>query len=388
MSVAPPVPRPVTRKRALAVVALACVLALAGCGGLLGGSQLPSGDEAADRYLSLEGYRASVAIEQTGEPDARLRLFLDPDGRNSRSEVLAPPHEAGNVVVYNGTTIVRYNATDNEYVRISTGTEQFAQAADRIRQAIENARSEGTTDAPAVGGAPLPAVPTGVSGSGATDTEFEVSYEGTTTVVGREAHVITYRPVENSSSGLVNQTVWVDAEHFVTLQSRQVARFDGTLTEYHFRLSNVTFDPAFESGLFAFDPPPGATLNASQSYTSRSYGNLSALARASALTVPDPDVPDRYALDLATRIVGGSFRAVQIQYRAGTSQLIVTKTTERSYTDLSTGETVDVGPTTGRYRTAGSRAVVAWSCDGTIHTVTGSLRKSALLDVARSVGCS
>ena len=382
------------RRWLLVGLALFLALTLSGCSLFFGGGDttqsLPSGEEAADAYLSLDGYEATVHYEYKDRADRRGHIQVDIDGKNSRLDWLAPDRLDGNMQVFNGSAVVRYNATTNEYVRIATSDlDNFEDGAQRIEQAVNAAGEDGTTtvDQPASGGAPLPVVPRGNAAETTTSGQFEVSYDGTETVAGREAHVISYEAVDGKTTGIVEETVWVDTEYFFTLKSTQVSRFEGEKSTFTFRLSNVTVDPGLTDSDFRFDPPPNAMLNESGSYSVTGYDTRAQVARATALSVPDPVVPDRFTLSRATHIVGVDFTAVQLQYQTGGARIFVTKTTEQGYTNLTDGQRVTIGGQSGRYRASETSALVAWQCGDHVYTVTGDVKKSTLLDVARSVGC-
>jgi outer membrane lipoprotein-sorting protein len=377
-------------RRALLVVLVVAALALSGCSALSDeGSALPDPADAAEGYRTLDGYSATVSIERSDGDDRRIRIWVDPDGGKTRSKVLAPPPEAGDVYVANTSRVIRYNATTNEYVRISTvGTDRFERGAQRIKQAIADARAEGetTTDAPPVGGQPLPVVPD-KRGASEESTQFVVRYEGTESIAGRTAHVLNYTAAGDRSQGVLRQRIWLDTEYFVTLKATQVSRFGGNRSTYTFELSNVSFDPDFGSDRFEFDPPAGATVNRSESFDVTSYDSRSALAAATRISVPTPAVPDRYSLVTADRIEGVTFDAIQLRYRAGTSALYLTKTTEQTYTNTTEGEPVTIGNQTGRYRSSGVQSLVVWECGDYVYTVVGDLQKATMIDIARSVAC-
>jgi outer membrane lipoprotein-sorting protein len=373
---------------------LVVVVSLAGCSLLFGGgddsTSLPTGDQAAEQYLSMDGYEATVHYEYSDQSNRRAQLQIDVDGGNSRIEWLGPDRLAGNVQTYNGSTTIRYNATTNEYVSISTSNlDNFEDGAERIEEAVDAAREDGTAtvDQPPSGGAPLPVVPEGGTADAAASDRYEVTYDGTEQVAGREAHVISYAPVENVTDGVLEQTVWVDTEYFITLKSHSVSRYDGDRSTFTFRLSNVSIAPGLSERDFSFDPPANATLNASDSYDVTGYDTRAQLVTVADIGVPDPAVPERFTLSRATHIVGQNFTAVQLQYQTSGSRLLVTKTSEQTYTDLTEGERVTIGDETGRYRTSQTRATVAWRCGGYVYTVTGGVQKETLLDVARSIEC-
>ncbi|WP_338902330.1 hypothetical protein [Salinibaculum marinum] len=354
---------------------------------------LPPGEEAAEEYRSLDGYTATVDIDQSQDTDQRVRVWFDPDDGNSRAKILAPVSQAGNLYVANGSAIVQYNATSNEYIQVSTsGTDRFESSAQRVEAAVADARAGGnTTDGPPVGGAPLPVVPDAGEGTpeseGDSQGQFRVSYEGTQQIAGRTAHVLNYTAAGNRTQGILQQTLWLDTEHFVTLKLHQESRFGGNRSTYTYELSNVSFETDFGPDRFRFDPPPGATANRSESYDLTSFDSRDDLVAATDVPVPDPAVPGRYALVQADRIDGGTFDAVQLSYRATTSRLVVTKTSEQSYIDTSEGKPVAIGDRTGRFRSSGVSSIVVWECGEYIYVVAGDLPESSMVDVARSVAC-
>jgi outer membrane lipoprotein-sorting protein len=385
---------PRRKRRLLVALALLIAVTVAGCGVLFGGenatSDLPSGEVAAEQYLSVDGFEATAHYEYSTREDRRAHIRIDPDDGRSYIEYIAPARFAGSVRAYNGSAVVEYNATENEYVRIDTANiRNFEDGAERIELAVDAAREEGTTtvERPPAGGAPLPKVPSGSTEDRASNRSFEVSYDGTETVAGREAHVISYEPVDDVDSGILSQTVWMDTESFFTLKSTQVARFDGERSTSTFRLSNVTVEPGFTASDFAFDPPPDATLNESDSYGVTGYDSRAAVAEVASLSVPTPDVPDSFSLSRAIRVVGADFTAVQLQYQTSNSRLFVTKTLEDGYANLTEGERVTIGSQTGRYRSTGTGTIITWQCEETTYTVTGGVQRATLLDVARSVEC-
>ena len=374
----------------LPLVLLVGVVVLSGCA-LLPGSDaaLPDSDAAAEAYQSLDGYEATAHIYQTSGPDETVRLVQDVDGNRSRTEFLSSPTRAGNLVVYNGSTLVRYNATTNEYAVISFAESgPYASGAERIRNAIESAHDGDDGGGAPVDSAPLPVVPGAGDGSDSDSGQFTVSFEGKETVAGREAYVLHYKPVEDRATGILNQTVWLDAEYFVTIRAEQTHRFDENTSTYTMELSNVTFEPGLDDEQFQFDPPAGATLNESESFTTTTYDTRKRLAAATDLSVPDPEPLQAYDLIRANHINGPDFTAIELQYQQGTSAVFVTKTTEQSYADLTEGEPVTVGSETGRYRATGTRALVVWECDGRVYAVTGNVQKATLLEIARTIECN
>ncbi|UPV75987.1 hypothetical protein M0R89_07980 [Halorussus limi] len=124
--------------------------------------------------------------------------------------------------------------------------------------------------------------------------ENHASYEGTETVNGREAYVVTFEakehpngPESTATAYFAEQTYWFDTETGILLKHvahKPVRRFNQAMSEYRdprndtggFRddngddavylehkvrttqLSNLTVNPEFESGTFEFAPPEDA----------------------------------------------------------------------------------------------------------------------------------
>lgn len=115
---------------------------------------------------------------------------------------------------------------------------------------------------------------------------YDLDYRGTETVADREAHrlAVTARN-ESTTAGIsllvgdvefvyaaatidptaelhvVEQTVWIDAEHDYPLAERLVVEDpDGDRYVLAERFESARFDPGFETGAFDFDPPANATV--------------------------------------------------------------------------------------------------------------------------------
>lgn len=183
--------------------------------------------------------------------------------------------------------------------------------------------------------------------------------------------------------GIVNRTVWIDAEWYVTLKAHSVRRFDDERVAYAFRFRNVTFEPGLSEETFAFDPPPGATESAS--LTQSTYDSRARLAADTEMSVPDPDVPEGFRFDRARLRVGEETRKDVLSYRRDTNYLRVEKALGAD--EPHEGEPVAVGNSTGRYEAFGTGAGVTWTCDGYRYTTSGGLGKETLVDVAESIAC-
>lgn len=373
-------------RRAGVVLGVAALLVLSGCAAL-GDTGLPDGETAADRYISLDGYAGTAEVTYagtTGAENQTVEIVARPATGESRIETQNPRE----VIIRNRTQILQYNAAEGELTRTTFEDAEDANRTqrerDRLRRLVDRARGGETGEVP---GSPLPVVPAaGLSGETNT-TRAEYSYAGTETILGRQAHVIRIQPIEGTSSRLVNRTVWLDAEWFVTLQTRSVQRVDGERVTRRFRFTNVTFDPELSDDPFTFDPPPGATVDETTSLERSTYDSRAALEAATDLSVPDPDLPKGVELEEAGLIAGEGERLVTMSYRRGTGGVFIQKSDSDETPTLPDGETVTVGNQTGRYVDAGTGASVIWTCDGVLYAVGGPLERDQLVAVAESMVC-
>lgn len=391
----PPSGRSRRRRHALVALFVALSLALAGCSVLGGSNGLPDGETAADRFTSLDGYSGTLEMNyRGGEGENRtVALKLRPKTGESRVEVLEPAHRKGNVVVYNGTRIIQYNATRNEVRRISvSGVDRTARRGEHVRLIVERARSESESASGRVGVSPLPVVPgldrTASPGGADGAVQYEYEYLGTEEVLGRTAYVVRMTAVNGTGAPSVrNQTLWLDSEWFVTLKGHAVVRFDDERISYRMRFREITFEPGLSNATFRFERPPDATVNESRSLESSVYDSRAALADAAGTSVPDPVVPDGFELETARVVAGEDVEQVLLNYEDDTSRLFVTKANSTDADSQSAGEVVDVGTREGRYAEYGRSARVTWTCDGNRYSVGGEVSKETLLAVAESTVC-
>jgi outer membrane lipoprotein-sorting protein len=383
---------PGTRGRSVAVVlagvGVVTMLAL-GAGLLLaGGNALPPADETVQQYDSLDAYNATYTI--TSEKPAetrtvRAQVTVSPDSGAVRVEVLAPPDRAGNLRIFNGSVSWFYNATENTVTRI---TQPDPRVVSRERTVVRSAVTAANSEEPTSQVSPLPVAP----GSGRdravgnTTGTLEGFYEGTETVAGREAHVVSLRPVANDTTSIAEQTVWLDTEYFIELRSETTLEFGGNRTVLTRNITDVSFEPDLPSGVFEFDPSAG-TQPERRTGAVTAYESRADLAAATALPVPDPTVPDRFDLSAAQLVVRPNRTGAVLRYTSGTN-VITAIAGNGSAFDTVAGEPVPVGNRTGRFDVSGRAGRVVWTCGSYEYAVTGRVPQETLVEVARSVADS
>lgn len=394
-------------QRAAVAVAVVC-LATAGIyvafGGDAGTADEPIGENAAERYESIEGVSANVTIVmETPNGTDRMRLHVKqrPGTRYIYQRVY--DDSGGYRETYaNGSVMWQYDPQAGEATRLTLDEgsfegENMSEQLGELFAQIDAGGDDGD-DGPKRGVSPLPEPPGPVTSDPSVGnvappnaTEYDVSYLGTETVDGRETYVVeingTLRGRGEMLLSNVTQTLWVDSERYFPLKYHQTwDRPDGSyaVTQTY---SNVTFDPGLNDSTFEFDPPENVTVNERTYPDVESYDSRAALVEAADVEVPDPDLPDGFSLQGARRIDGAD-ESVSLTYGNGSAEVVVT-VRNATYDGNGTGEEVDVNGRSGTYSEAGSMRVLTWTCDGRTVSVSGDgLARSSLVRVAESIGCA
>jgi len=386
-------PRP--ERRAVAVCALAVALLLAGCGGIASDDpELPDGDEAAERFASIDVYNATVVTESTlGNETTEIRIerTLRPATGERYEEAVV--NGSRSITVSNGTTQWIYRPEQNEVTVIEGDGEERFNQTEQLRELFDSIEKEGESSS---GPQFLPIVPTfaGSSGSEASSTvrmdrssdPLEVAYQGVETVGDRQAHVVTMESVEGAERRM-EQTLYFDAEWFVILQGEwEIEIEDGGQREQvvgRMELRDVEFDPDIDEEVFEFEPPADATVSRTGGIDR--FESYSDLASASDQPVPEPDVPADLEFEMGT-LTNGS---VSLQYGNDTTTVFVSRRTNRRSGDDELFEDSEEIVRDGRtyYYAQFAAGRVEWTCGDAIYSVGGELDREVLLDVATSVQC-
>jgi outer membrane lipoprotein-sorting protein len=363
---------------------------LAGCTGPVDSDPaLPTGSEAAEQFSSVDVYNATLVSEiQFGNETTESRI--EQTVRPTTGEQYQVSTVDGNrtITVSNGTTTWIYRPADEEVTITTDNDSQQINRTEQIRTLFDSIEGDGTDG---LDGVPIitlfPASPGSDDGS-TTETAFwtdpvEVSYEGVETVSGREAHVVRMESVEDTERQM-KQTLYLDAEHFVTLRGEfemELDRNSGTeRIDGQVQLEDVEFDPAVDDDIFQFEPPENATVS-TVGEDIQQFEHYSALAEATDKPVPAPQLPDDFEFERGS----ATQNAVSLVYTNDSTNIFVTRRTTGEIPDDTTTITQD-GRTyyfSDRY---GSKTV-QWRCGDAIYSVGGQIGRDTLLNVAGSVQC-
>jgi len=241
-------------------------------------SPTPVGANASERYAAIDGVEATVTttIRRGNRTNRTVRhVEMRPNEGQVRIEAADRSVPGPERVVSNGSTKWSYDR-DNGTVKRTDGTalrERMTSRGARIERLFNATDAGGAADTPTSsrdrGIAPLPAVPPGeratpqapVSVADANGS-YDVRYEGTAVVDGRQTHVleITARGSGTTTYRNVTQRLWIDAEYYFPLRYRTSWVRDGESVEATVSYSNVSFDPGLSAERFAFEMPDDAAL--------------------------------------------------------------------------------------------------------------------------------
>jgi len=393
---------PASHRTLLLVCFVLGMTLLAGCSVGTDGSDLPSGEAAAEKVNSIETIEATIVTsirDDTGETRTKLHTIRRLQTGEARS-VAKSGASKGLVSVTNGSTIWLYNRSANRVRKLEYNSSLSSQNAtfESIETIFSQLNDRESSEELTPGEiSQLPVVPdAGVTeetvGSSTESLSFygnvSVTYNGTTSVHGRETYEVHLMPTGNESI-VKNTTMWFDAEWFYPIKSRSIVKFDGERQIVETSYRNVTFNPTIPEGTFEFEPPANATVVES-SYESESYDSRSDLASATEIQLPSPDIPKEYQFKSGRITVNNGNETVSLEYTNGSADILITKQPVRSdstSTDRSSGESIDIGGRTGHAETIGDQNVISWQCGGWKYLVMGKQSQKTLLGIAESIRC-
>jgi len=367
-----------SRHRALCC--LVVVVVLAGCAGLFEDDpELADGEEAARQFTALEGYNATVTMAYTANGTTTTwtgRQVVAP-GTGQFYERLRGPNGT-QISVSNGEDIWLYTPASDRARQIDPdglADSISSEIAELVARAAEDADESGESIRL------LPFVPRfSQASASAPDGPRRVTHEGTATVAGREAHVITVENTDESYSA----RHYLDTEHYVPLKIEAQFGSGRERVEYSLTTEAITFEPQLPSDLFEFTPPEDVSVD-EYPFEEAELSDRAALEAAATIAVPEPEVPDGFTLDSAERFVPGA-ETVELTYTSERGNLTVAKTNV-TLGAATPDEQITVDGRTMNYTSRAEHNGVTWTCDGNYYSVRGDLDRGLLVDVAASVDC-
>lgn len=345
------------RKRLLLAVALALAVVASGC--VSGPLSEQQEEQLADRVESelddVDGYEATVVTEvDAGDRtlESRQRVKADLEDGETWQRTLAPAEREGDLLVSNGSTLWRYDDSQNAVTKYPSGGESLARAN----------------------------VSKFVAGVG---DRYNVTVNGSATVDGTETHVVELAPERGTVGG--EMTVWLDKSSFFPVKVTQSFTAGNRTYETTVRYENVTLDPEFEPGTFEYEPPADADVEAVELPDTEQFDSAEALRDAADQSVAAPDLPEGFTFERGSVATDDGNETVTAAYTNESARVSVAQYPAGGFT--GSGEEVTVGGHDATLSTLGDTALVTWTCEDTRYAVTATAGEDLAREVAASIDC-
>ncbi|SDR00566.1 LolA family protein [Natronobacterium texcoconense] len=250
--------------------------------------------------------------------------------------------------------------------------------------------------------------------------DYDLRYEGTDTVDGRPAHRIdadpdsveidrsldllvgetVYRipleetPVDDLEEATISRSIWIDDEYRYPVRERDVVRTtDGEILH---RLTVTYEDLALDSGLepdtFTYEPPADAEVVEIGTEPEGIFDSRAAAEKRAPYELPEPEMPDPYALDRITLVEKGadSGTTTTLWYadpdRPERELFLAVREVRRFEPDVLAETGLEFEGNTVYYRD-GRIESLFWDCGGLNYELSSPMASESLEEIAPSVGC-
>ncbi|QRV15615.1 DUF2092 domain-containing protein [Haloterrigena salifodinae] len=379
------------RRRFLTVGAGAGV-SLAGCVSYPSADDGPSSEallrDAIETRRHLHDLRArrTLSVETPSDTVERTERVVRQPPAKQRLEVLEstdPDAPVGSVTVTNRETTWEYNP-EEELVDI-----QFHGAkvdADRTLRVLESLLEN-----------------------------YRLGYEGTTTVDGREAHVVETRPpIEETGRQLnlvvgdttyavplstddledleVTRTICIDDEYRYPVRERNEVRDGG---EIRYRLTvtyeDLAIDEGVDSETFTYQPPADATVVTDGTEPEGIFDSIDEAEANVPYELPEAAIPDAYLLDRITVVeraekYGGVTTTLWYNDPNVVARELYIVVREQGRFDPDVLEEIEIDSRTAYYRDGRIQSIF-WDCDDLSYEVSSLVEGEPIREIAASIGC-
>jgi outer membrane lipoprotein-sorting protein len=350
------------RSRPLVLFAVVTLVALSGCAGVplteddLSAQEI--GEQVEQKYENVGTFTGTMTTETVFGNETRTskaNIWQNQSSSELRYEYLGPGAQNGTILVSNGSTMWRYNDTDNTAQKTnlsSIGTEGMSPDYQSV---IENLLEN-----------------------------YNVSYQGT--------YVLSLDPKNGSSISNITEelTFWVDQDNWFPVKRHSVSSFDNQTIESTTTYTNLTFDADVPADTFEFEPPENAEVTENEMPTSEDHDSVSEAAANVSFEVNEPEhLLDDYEFANATTTFANGNAIVSLVYENETSQLRVSQSNRTAMAGASdnSDSTMSINGHEATYNEYGSNGYLRWTCENYSYTVSGELPKSELTTVAESIDC-
>jgi|GEM_PF-648350 len=238
---------------------------------------------------------------------------------------------------------------------------------------------------------------------------YDLEYVGTTMVANRTAHEITFDPkdegvesgiglqvgetnymypletVEYPEAELLEGTVWVDAERAYPLALEETYRdVDGGTIEFTMEYDSISFDGTPDPTLF--EPPSEEGSAVTEPETSvETFDSRAQAEEALSFSLPEFTLPDEFTTQEHSV---DEWDGVQTYHESLDSEDgPVWLSISDSPIESSEPERTDVGAENVSVSTAGDATLINWECDGRYFELSSPLEEERLLELATDIDC-
>ncbi|NUB91695.1 DUF2092 domain-containing protein [Haloterrigena sp. SYSU A121-1] len=244
---------------------------------------------------------------------------------------------------------------------------------------------------------------------------YRLGYEGTTTVDGREAHVVETRPpIEETGRRLnlvvgdttyaiplstddledlaVTRTICIDDEYRYPVRERNEVR-DGDEIRYRLTVTyeDLAIDEGVESETFTYQPPADATVVTDGTEPEGIFDSIDEAEATVPYELPEAAIPDAYLLDRITVVeraekYGGVTTTLWYNDPNVVARELYVVVRERGRFDPDVLEEIEIDGRTAYYRDGRIQSIF-WDCDDLSYEVSSLVDGEPIREIAASIGC-
>ncbi len=349
-----------TKQVAIAAIVLAAVL-ITGCVDQV--SEM-SADEIASmmeaKQAEITDFSATMVMTSSYVGDditMRATMISKPPDKN-RIEYIEPSELAGMVMVINGSTMWTYDPINNQVTKMAL-PEDMPSGMD-YTELVKNLLEEN-----------------------------DISLEGTENIDGRSVYLIDATPKNETEHGLFFRTrVWVDRENWMILGIEIYDKDDNLITKVEYQ--DIAFNTGIPDNEFILEIPEGCEV-VEQSFEDMMPEKMTLEEARANLTfdLNTPSyLPEGYEFDHAM-VIGSEQEIVSLQYTNQDEQLYLTECisddTKQHESMMGEPEIVSINGIDGEFTSMFGMNTLQWSADGIDYSLSGTLEKDELVNIAESL---
>lgn len=212
---------------------------------------------------------------------------------------------------------------------------------------------------------------------------------GTDTVAGRDAYVVELTPRNDTDSLYESATVWIDRETNYTLKQVGTTGFGRNVT-IDVTYEEIRFGVEIPDDRFTFEPPDDAEVLNASDFTTAQYADVEQAEAAVPFDLPEHEVPAGYELDTVVVTENLDGWAASFRYVGENETLLTVGVRERqNRTGFAPqpGESIEIDGVNATVTElpGADLTSIQWEEEDLAYTVSGELPREDLRAVAESI---